>query len=290
MKTQRLALFFIAPSLLVLLLLIGWPTIYSLFLSFQKVVIAGGKIGYEYVGLQNYLTLLEDVRFRQALGQTFLFTTLQVSGVVGISLVLALVLNQAVLGVGLFKRLFLLPWALPYVVNALMWGWIYHGNFGVLNAVLLKLGLIDHYHIWLAEPSEAMAVIIFASVWKAVPFAALVFLAALKTVPEELMDAAKVDGAGAGARFWHITLPWIRPVTLVLLVLQTMWSLKTFDLIWVLTEGGPMDKTMVLNVFAYQQSWQFFKFGYGAAASWLITVLILGLTVAYCKLLPSFED
>lgn len=285
-----MALLFIAPSLLVILVLIGWPVLYSLFLSVHKVVIAGGKMMYEYIALQNYLMLFKDVRFRQALGQTVIYSTVRVAAVMGISMVLALILNQAIFGVGLFKRLFLIPWALSSVVNALMWGWIYHGNFGLLNAILLKLGVIDRYHVWLADPKEAMVVIIFASVWKAVPFAALMTLAALKTVPKELMDAAKVDGAGAWARFRNVILPWIKPVTLVLLVIETMWALKTFDIIWVLTKGGPMDKTMVLNIFAYQQAFQFFRFGYGSAAAYLITGLILGLTILYFLSLRGFED
>lgn len=289
-KEQRLALAFVAPALLVLLVLIGWPVICSLYLSFHEVVVVGGKMRYENVGLGNYLDLFGDSRFRQALGQTVVFTVVRVMAVMAISMVLALVLNQATAGAELFKRIFLLPWALSFVVNALMWGWIYHGSYGLLNAILLKLGLISQYHVWLASPREAMAVIIFASVWKAVPFAALMTLAALKTVPRELMDSAKVDGAGVWARFCHVTLPWIKPVMLVLLVIETMWALKTFDVIWILTGGGPMDKTMVLNVFAYQQTWQFFKFGYGSAAAYLVTGIILLLTVTYFKLLHGFED
>lgn len=289
-KEQQLALLFIAPTVLTLLALIGWPIVYSLSLSFHEVAVVGGKMEQRYAGLENYLNLLRDSRFQLALIQTVIFTVARVTAVMIISLVLALFLNQATFGAELFKRLFLLPWALSFVVNALMWGWIYHGSYGLLNAILLRLGLIDQYHVWLANPHEAMVVIIFASVWKAVPFATLMTLAALKTVPEELMDAAKVDGAGAWARFRHITLPWIKPVTLVLLVIETMWSLKAFDIIWILTKGGPMDRTMILNVFAYQQTWQFFKFGYGSAAAYIVTGIILLLTVAYFKLLHGFED
>ena len=171
-----------------------------------------------------------------------------------------------------------------------MWGWIYNGSFGLLNAILTQFGLISDYRVWLADPKMALWVLVFASVWKAVPFAALMMLAALKTVPEDLHDASKVDGANTWQSFLNVTMPWMKPVLLVLLVIETMWSLRAFEIIWVLTQGGPLDRTMVLNVFAYQQSFQFFKFGYGSAVAYLILFLTLILTVVYFQLLKGFED
>ena len=205
----------------------------------------------------------------------------------GIGLGLALLLNQTLPAAKLLKRVFLLPWALSFVVNAVMWGWIYHGGYGLLNAVLVKLGILTDYHTWLANPKWALALLAFASVWKAVPFTSLLLFAALKTIPSELMDAAKVDGAGVVARFFHVTLPWIRPVMAVSLVLNLMWSLKTFDIVWVLTKGGPIDSTMLLNVFCYQAGWRFFKLDYAAAASWIIVLLTFGLTLIYFSLIES---
>ena len=290
LKEHQFSWVLLAPSLFLLLLLVGWPVVYSLFLSFHKVIISGGTTIYEFVGIGNYAELFADTRFRQAFRQTVLFTTVRVIGVMVISMILALLLNRSGKFVELFKRLFLLPWVLSYVVNALMWGWIFHGGYGLLNGVLLKLGLISEYKIWLADPTWALWVLIAASIWKGVPFAGLMSLAALKTVPQELYDAARVDGAGVWSRFRYVTLPWIKPVTVVILVIQTMWSLRTFELIWVLTEGGPVDKTMLLSVFTYQETWRFFRFGYGAAAAYLITGLTLVLTVAYFKLLHGFDD
>jgi multiple sugar transport system permease protein len=290
LKDRQLGALFVAPSLLVMALLIGWPILYAFFLSFQNLTVAGGQVSYEFTGLSNYLRFLDDARLRQTIGQTLIYTTLRVGGTLLIGLSLAMLLHQVFWGVGLLKRLFLIPWALSYVVNALVWGWIFHGNFGALNAILLALGVIDQYHVWLAEPTTAMLAIVFADIWKAVPFAALMILAALQGVPRDLEDAAKVDGAGPWARFRFIILAWIRPVLLVLLVMETMWAFKAFDLIWVLTKGGPLDTTMVLNVYAYQQTFVFFNFGYGASVAYLITVLILGLTVLYFVALRGFED
>ncbi len=288
-RERQLALLFVSPALLVLLVLIGGSILYALFLSFHRLEVVGGAIRYTFVGLAQYLRFLEDARLRQTLVQTLIYSTLRVSGVMIISMGLAVLLNQGIPGISVLKRLFLVPWALSYVVNALVWGWIYHGNFGVLNAILLRLGLIDRYHVWLGEPGTALAAIVFADVWKSVPFAALMFMAALQGVPRDLIDAAKVDGATPWGRYRHVTLPWLRPVILVLLVVETMWALKAFDVIWVLTRGGPLDRTMVLNVYAYQQTFQFFNFGYGSAVAYLITFLILGLTGLYFLALRGFE-
>ncbi len=289
-QERLLAVLFVAPALLVLAVLIGGSILYALFLSFHKLVVVGGSVKYEFLGITNYLRFFQDQRLHQTLVQTLVYSLLRVGGVMVIGMTLAALLNLKLRGIALLKRLFLVPWALSYVVNAIVWGWIYQGNFGVLNGLLLKLRLIDHYHVWLAEPASALAVIIFADVWKSVPFAALLLLAALQGVPRDLIDAARVDGANAWGCYRHVTVPWLRPVLLVLLVVETMWALKAFDLIWVLTKGGPLDRTMVLNVYAYQQTFQFFNFGYGSAVAYLITTLILSLTVLYFIALRGFEQ
>lgn len=288
-RERHLALVLVAPALLVLLVLIGGSILYALFLSVHRLDVVGGTVRYTFLGLDQYRRFLEDARLHKTIVQTLIYSSLRVSGVMTISMALAALLNQHIAGIGVLKRLFLVPWALSYVVNALVWGWIYNGNFGVLNAILLRLGVIDRYHVWLGEPATALAAIVFADIWKSVPFAALVFLAGLQGVPRDLIDAAKVDGATAWGRYRHVTLPWLRPVLLVLLVVETMWALKAFDVIWVLTRGGPLDRTMVLNVYAYQQTFQFFNFGYGAAVAYLITFLILGLTMLYFSALRGFE-
>jgi ABC-type sugar transport system permease subunit len=284
-----LGFLFLLPSVALLGVLVGGSVLYTLVVSFHRLVVTGGTIHYRFVGLANYLRFLDDPRLQQTLGQTLLYTVTRVAAVMAIGMALAVLLNQRLGGVGILKRVFLIPWALSYVVNAVVWGWIYNGSFGLLNALLLKLRLIGQYQTWLADPGTAMVAIIFADVWKSVPFPALMLLAALQGVPQEIHDAAIVDGAGSWRRFAHITLPWLKPVVLVLLVIETMWAFKAFDLIWVLTKGGPLDTTMVLNVYAYLQTFQFFNFGYGGAIAYLIALLILGLTALYVVSLRGFE-
>ena len=159
-------------------------------------------------------------------------------------------LNIGSLGSKIFRHIFLIPWALSHVVNALKW--MYNADYGVVNEILVRVGLISHYRSWLSQPTTALYAVIFADVWKSVPFVTLMLLAALQNVRRELYEAAMVDGAGSITCFFHVTLPSIRPVLLVTLILQTMWAIKTFDLIWVLTQGGPVDSTLTLNVYAYQ--------------------------------------
>ena len=286
---SRLAVILLLPSLLVLLVLVGGAMLGAGLLSVSDLVVAGGSVSLVFVGLRNFAAFLNDPRLHQTILQTLLFTSCRVSGVILIGIALAMLLNRSARGVGLLKRLFLLPWALSFVVNGLIWGWLFSGNFGLVNASLSALGLIAEYRSWLSDPQTAMGVIILGDVWKATPFVALMFLAGLQGLPRDIEDAAEVDGAGPMAKFRYITIPWLKPVLLVVLVLETTWSLKTFDIIWVLTQGGPLDTTMVLNVYAYQQTFQFMKFGYGASIGVLILALNLLLALAYFRTLRSFE-
>lgn len=285
---KRLAVILVLPTVVILLGLVGWPLVFSARMSLSDVVI-GQTLQFNFVGLKNYVDLFNDPRFQQTLLQTLVYSTAQVSGVMLIGLCIATLLNQRRES-KVLKHVFLIPWALSPVVNAVIWGWILNGSFGILNFVLLKLGVITEYHVWLAEPATALFAIIIATIWKGTPFVALMLLAALQNVSQEYLDAAKVDGANSWQCFTKITLPCIKPTTLVLLVMETMWSLKSFDLIWVLTQGGPVNRTMLLSIFAYEESFRFFKFGYGSASAFVITFLIFGLTLLYVKLLRGFED
>jgi multiple sugar transport system permease protein len=287
---RSLALAFVAPALIVLAVLVGGGMIYALFLSLNKVTYTAGSPVYTWIGLSNYADLIHDPQVRTALWQTLIFMVVRVSATLMIAMAIALTINQKLPGLRVIRSLFLIPWALSSVVNGLMWGWIFNGNFGVANAVLSQVGLLDRYHSWLGDPGTAMGAIIFADTWKAVPFSSLMFLAALQGVPRDLIDAARVDGAGVVSRFRQVMLPAIRPVLLVVLIIETMWALKAFDLIWVLTQGGPLDATLVLNVYAYQQTFQFFNFGYGASIAYFVAMMILGLTAVYFAVLKEDQD
>lgn len=279
----RLAYLYLAPALLFLAVTIAYPLVYALYISLHKVLFAGGVAQYQWIGLKYYRYFLDDPRLLKALSNTLVFTVVRVVLTMAIGLGIALALHNGVWGAEVFKRLFLIPWALSNVVNGLMWKWIYNGTYGIGNELLLRLGFIHKYVPWLVDQSTAMGAIIIADVWKSTPFVALLLLAGLQTVPKSLYEAARVDGAGALRCFSNVTLPSIRGVLTVVLIIQTMWALRVFDLIWVLTAGGPVDATNTLSLYAYEASFRDFNLGYGAAISYLVTGLTMVITLAYIK-------
>ncbi|UTI40206.1 carbohydrate ABC transporter permease [Niallia sp. RD1] len=281
-KTASIYLF---PSLLLILLTIVFPIIYSFVMSLNKVGYKAGLIDFEFVGLNNYLKIFSDPRIPNIISNTIVFTIVSVLGTLIIAFAIALFIHHGIWGSWLFKRLFLIPWALSNVVNALMWQWMYSSSNGIINHILLELHIIEKPVMWLTEQSTAMGAIILADIWKSTPFAALLILAALQSVPKELYDASKVDGAGPFQQFKSIVLPTIKPVLFVVMVTQTMWTLRVFDIISVLTKGGPVDSTMVLNVYAYDQSFRYLDIGYGSALAWLITIITMVITVFYLRVL-----
>ena len=231
--------------------------------------LGGDGLQQSWVGLANFERLFADDTFKRAALNTAYFSVMEVVLVVGISLAIALVLNHPWGRSGFFRILLVIPWAIAPVANAVLWKWILNANYGVLNALFKSLGLISYYHVWLGQPSMALNVLLLVDVWKSVPFVALLMLAGLQRVPSILYRAAYMDGAGPVASFVHITLPTIHSVIAVAVVLQTIWSLRVFDIVFVLTRGGPADATVLLNFLAYRETFNFLDLGYGSAIATL---------------------
>jgi ABC-type sugar transport system permease subunit len=281
------AYLYLFPSLLILLFTIVLPMFYAMFLSLVKVAYVEGLMKYTFVGLDNYLRLFQDDRFVGIIKNTMTFTVAKVVVTLCIGFGVSLTMYFGVWGSGVVKKLFLLPWALSNVVNSLMWQWMYSGNYGIINEIMVRLGVIDDYKLWLTDLNTAMGAVLVADIWKSVPYVALLLLASMQSISKELREACKVDGGGSIITFFHVILPHIRPVLMVLLVIETMWTLRTFDLIWILTKGGPQDSTTTLNIFAYEQAFQVFDLGYGSAISYIITLLTLIFTIIYMKSLKN---
>ncbi len=228
-----------------------------------------------FVGLRNYEQLFGDDVATGALGFTFLFVGVSVMLEIILGLLLALVIHQAFRGRGLVRAAVLIPWAIPTVVTAVMWKYMLNDQYGLLN-LLLHGGRIEAYQAYLAEPAAARLAIIAADVWKTSSFAALLILAGLQTIPDQLHEAARVDGAGSVRRFFSITLPLLRPAVLVALLFRTMDAFRVFDLVYVMTQGAPGGSTNVLQFFGYQTMFPEQQFGYGSAVS-VVVFLIIGL-------------
>ena len=273
----------IAPMLAIVVGIIGIAFVQALLLSFTSTKL-GGSPG-AWAGLDNYRQLWSNDNFRAAVGRTLYFAVLSVGLEMLLGVAVALLLNEKFVGRTLLRALLVLPWALPTVVNAIMWRLIYNPEFGSLNALLTQVGLIPSYRSWLGDPSSAMNAIIFADVWKNYPLVALIALAALQTVPDDLYQAAKMDGAGYWARFTAITLPAILPALMVALVLRSIEAFKVFDIIFVMTRGGPADSTKTVSFFVYQEAFSYMRAGSGASYA-LVAVLISACLVAvYLRLL-----
>ncbi|GAK61093.1 binding-protein-dependent transport systems inner membrane component [Candidatus Vecturithrix granuli] len=284
-----LAAILLAPAGIIVLGILVFPMLSALVLSFTDLVLTKPESGV-FIGLANYWDALRTSSFWAAFGRTVYFAVITVVFEVSLGLAIALLLHQQFIGRGFVRGLIILPWALPYVVNGMMWKWIFDANYGAMNALLVQTHLIDSYRIWLGEPLTAMHLVIVANIWKETPVAVILFLAALQSIPKPLYEAARVDGANRWQSFLNITLPMLKPVFTATVVIKTIWALKEFDLIYIITKGGPADATKMLTYHIYQNTFKFLKFGYGSALAYLLTLTACLLAMLYMKNLRSGLD
>ncbi len=284
-RRRRVGIGFVLPALLVLAAVLGFPIVQSLLLAMQHVRLAAGHMHVRWIGWENYTDLLADDSFVLALANSIFFSLGEVVLVTSIGLGAALLLNHRLGRFGILRVLLIVPWAIAPVANAVLWKWILNANYGVLNAVLKSLGIIDHYVVWLGEPMRALTLLLLVDVWKSVPFIALLFLAGLQRIPRILYRAAVLDGANGWQRFRFVTLPGLRNAITIAVVLQTIWSLRVFDLVFVLTRGGPADGTVLLNFLAYRVTFNFLDIGSGAAIANVIFAMSFLLAILYIRLL-----
>jgi multiple sugar transport system permease protein len=278
-RKDRAARLLLMPMIVIMAAVTGFPLLNTVWLAFTDASLTGQGYDWSWSGLENFAYILDDTDFRAALGHTFYFTFVSVSIEVVLGVLVALLLNQEFVGRTFVRALLILPWALPTIVNAVMWRLIYNPEYGSLNALLTQLGLMETYRSWLGDPATAMNMVILADVWKNYPLVALIVLAGLQTIPRELYEAAIMDGAGAWKRFWNITLPGILGPLSVALVLRAIEAFKVFDIIYVMTRGGPADTTKTASFFVYQESFTYLRAGSGAAYALTVTALS-GLMIA----------
>lgn len=270
------------PLLVVMISVIGWPLVDTVRLSFTDAKLVGTEGS--FVGLDNYARMLSGSNFQRTLVTTTWFAVVSVAAEMVLGVLAALLLNQQFRGRTVLRALMILPWALPTVVNATLWRLIYNPEYGALNAALTQVGLLDAYRSWLGEPNTALAALIVADCWKNFPLVALIALAALQAVPRDITAASMVDGAGPIARFRFVILPYLVGPLLVALVLRTIEAFKVFDIIWVMTRGGPANSTRTLSILVYQEAFSFQRAGSGASLALIVTLLVTVLAVAYAAL------
>lgn len=277
----------LTPMLLIMVGVTAWPLVRTIWLSLTSATIGGDPA--QWVGLDNYLEAIANKGFQESLGRTLYFTVVSVGLELVFGLMVGLMLNQPFKGRAVARALLVLPWALPTVVNAMMWRLIDAPEYGALNGLLFQSGLIDEYRSWLGDPSIAIEMVILADVWKNYPFVALIVLAALQTVPEDLYEAARLDGAGPWTRFLNVTIPGIFGPLSVAVVLRTIEAFKMFDIVYVMTKGGPADTTKPVSFVVYHEAFSYLRIGSAAAYAILMAFLSACLIAAYVFLLRKQE-
>ena len=271
----------VAPAIVVILLIVAWPLVETVRLSFMEADLGGGR----WVGFANYADLMESRKFHGTVVRTFYWMFLSVSLKLILGLIGATLLNAAVPGRALFRVLVMPPWVIPIAFGCFGWLWLYNGHFGLLSGVLQLLGITDGPTAFLAYKQSAFYSAIVTDVWIGTPMITLFFLAAMQGVNRDLYEAAWVDGAGRWYRFRRITIPQIMPVIVSMALLSAIWTFNSFEIIWILTEGGPRGATTTLIVDTYKTAISNYKFGKGAARAVVIVVLLTVFSLLYLLVL-----
>jgi ABC-type sugar transport system permease subunit len=284
-REARLAWQLAAPALGTILLVALFPLAWTVWESVHLHDLRMPWLGRPFVGLDNYTEALGNDRFWNALSHTLLFTVASVTIEVGLGCVFALAMNRAFRGRSLVRAAILVPWAIPTVVSALLWRFTFEGQAGIANTMLMQLGLVKTPPEWFVSTTLAWVPVVLADVWKTTPFVALLLLAGLQNIDAALYEAARIDGASRWQQFRHVTLPLLKPALLVALVFRTLDSVRVFDLIYVLTGGGPGTSTEPIALFTFNSLLQNLRFGYGSALSVITFGVSLVLAVGYLRLL-----
>lgn len=277
-REQKTGWLLVAPALVILLLVYAYPILRAFWLSFFTQNL-GTQLQPEFAGLANYGRMMGDGRFWQSLWNTTIFTSIALAFELTLGMGIALVLNRAFRGRGFVRTIAILPWALPTAIMALAWTWIFNDQFGILNDILLRLGLIQEGINWLGDPTLAMMAVITADVWKTTSFVSILLLAGLQSISEDLYEAHAIEGATPWQSFRQITLPLLMPQILIAALFRFAQSFGVFDLVQVMTGGGPAGSTEMVSLYIYATVRRYLDFGYGAALV-VVTFIILVVVVA----------
>jgi multiple sugar transport system permease protein len=281
-RREWTAYLFLAPGLVLFSIFTVFALGFAFYLTFHEwSIIEPDK---PFVGLDNYKDMIQDERFRRSIFNTLYFTGASVPLGMIVGLGIALLLNQPLRGRGILRTLYFLPVVTPFVVVSIIWKWLYNGDFGLFNYYLLKTHLIHEPLAWLADKQLAMPAVVLMTVWTSVGFSMVVYLAGLQAIPEELYEASRVDGAGSWARLRHITLPLLAPTTLFLLVMGIIGSFQVFTQIFVMTSGGPVDRTTTMVFFIYESAFKFYEMGYASTLAFLLFLMLLAFTALQLRL------
>jgi len=276
---SKLAYMLLFPALAVLALFMFYPIVYVFLMAFFKT----NKLGHimNFIWFGNFSLLFKNKTFWEVTVRSVVWTVLAVASKTLAGLIIALILNVKFAGRRIYRTLVIIPWASSVPVSAMLWQWTFNSEFGLLNYTLKATGLWDNPPLWLAYPRSAFFANLYVDIWIGIPFMAMVILAGLQAIPQDIYESAEVDGASAWVRFWRITLPMLRNVLLIATLLSSLWTFNDFNVIYILTKGGPINKTDILITFIYKYSFKFLKFGPAAAMAVITFVILLTVSLIY---------
>jgi ABC-type sugar transport system permease subunit len=287
LRENRTAYLLLMPSILVFALLVVFPLVSTVWGAFNSTDAVGRFTGFS--GLSNFRALLEDQYTGGVIRQTLIFVFGTVALTVALSFPLALILNQSFPGVALAKALVLLPWAAPLAITAMTWRWIFHDQLGALNYLLHLLNVTQENILWLSNPARAMGVVMFVEVWSSIPFMTITFLAGLQSIPPHIYDAAKMDGASPWFELWDMTIPQMKRVFSIVVLLSVIWAFRSFTVIWTITGGNPFYRTDISVTYLYKLAFNNLTFGQGFALAFATFLVLSVFSVFYLRVVRSEE-
>lgn len=284
MRKNSMAYWFILPTVLCVTLFLVYPILKATIMSFQYWYASRPKPeGNYFIGVENYQAIFKDKHFFNSIYRTLIFIGITVPARYLIGLGGAVLMNNTFKGRGLVRAMVILPWAMPQVVASLIWILMYDGQYGLFNHLLMGMNMIDEAIYFLSDKQYAFGASMLVTIWKGYPFVAIMLLAGLQSIPNEMHEACKVDGGNAWQDFVHITLPSLKPVSVIVMLLLIIWTIRDFAIVYVLTEGGPSKATEILTIYIYRMAFTNFQFGRACAAGVLMLVVALIFTVFYMK-------
>jgi multiple sugar transport system permease protein len=279
----------VAPALALMIVIALYPTYYAIQLSLYDANLARFNRA-RFVGLDNYVKLLSDDVFRISVIQTIRWVAVVIVGQLGMALPVALFLNLNFSFRGVIRTAILIPWVIPAAVTSLIWVFMFDANLGVANDILVRLGVIEVYWTWLSDFKTAFFLVVMAAIWSGFPFMAIVLLAALQTIPDDLYEAAHIDGAGVWQRFWYVTLPLIVPTILLILLLRTIWLSHSVDLVYIMTVGGPGYSNYTTAVYSFLLTTSQFEIGYASAVAVVLAIALLAVSTIYIRHMERSQE
>lgn len=288
-QEQTWAYILLLPTILILCFVVVYPLIQALYMSLENVTLLNLSMR-TWVGFNNFITLSQDAAFWQSLLNTVIYVFFSVAGGLIIGMGLALILNENIPFRSFFRALALIPWVVPGVVVALLFLYIFNPQAGIVDYILIRLGLAHHYLDWFGSLQRSLPAEIIANIWNQTPFYMLMILAGLQTVPEDQYEAANIDGASAIAKFRYVTIPNIFGVLTIVTTLMVIWNFNSFDTIWATTEGGPVNATTTLSVYVYRTAFNAQNVGYAAAIGVVWLVILLLFSVFYIRAIERGDN